>query len=70
MQNNYILNFRKRFGWSQRKLAEESGISISAIKSWESGKTKSPRWVSLVFRAILDDLPPYKNNNQEMDNDD
>jgi transcriptional regulator with XRE-family HTH domain len=69
IKNNYILNFRKRFGWSQRKLSEQSGISISAIKSWESGKTNPPKWIELVFSAILYELQPYKQYNKNSNND-
>lgn len=62
MTNNYVKNFRKRFGWSQRKLSEESGISINAIQNWESGKTKYPKWVGRVFGSILYDLPTYEDH--------
>lgn len=62
MTNNYIKNFRKRFGWSQRKLSEQSGISINAIKNWESGRTNHPAWVGFVLRSILEQLPPYKDH--------
>lgn len=61
MTNNYILNFRKRFGWSQRKLSEESGISINAIQNWEK-YNRYPKWSGFVLRAIFEQLPPYKDN--------
>jgi transcriptional regulator with XRE-family HTH domain len=63
MTNNYItLKFRKRFGWSQRILAEKSGISINAIKNWESGKTRTPNWVKFILAAIAFNLPGYGDN--------
>lgn len=65
MTNNYIKNFRKRFGWSQEKLAEQTGVSSRTIQNWESGRTLAPRWVMLVFAAIAYNLPPYKDNNDK-----
>lgn len=65
MIDNYIFNFRKRFGWSQRRFAEKSGVSISAIKNWESGKTKIPAWIKLVVAAIAFNLPPYQDHNNK-----
>ena len=69
MTDNYIKSFRRRFGWSQKKLANESGVSISAIKSWETGRTVPPRWIELVFGSILYQIPPYKQYNKESDSD-
>jgi len=62
--NNYILNFRKRFGWSQQKLADMSGISRSSIKNWENSG-KAPKWMRLICAALAYNLPAYidKDNN-------
>lgn len=69
MTSNYIINFRRRFGWSQKKLANESGVSVNTIKSWETGRTVPPRWIELVFGSILYQIPPYKQyNNSDSEN--
>jgi len=66
MKDNYILNFRKRFGWSQRQLADNTGLSKSAIQSWESGKTNPPVWIGLIFSSILHQLPPYQDHTKQI----
>jgi transcriptional regulator with XRE-family HTH domain len=64
-KNNYILNFRKRFGWSQKKLSEYSGVSINTIQNWEYGKSYPPRWIRFVFAAIAYNLPEYKDDDNK-----
>jgi len=65
-KNNYIINFRKRFGWSARQLAEKTGLSICSIYNWESGRTKPPLWLGFVFSSILYNLPPYQDNTKNI----
>lgn len=43
LTSSEIKKFRERFGWSQNKLAQMTGLGISSIKRWELGiiQTKS-----------------------------
>lgn len=33
-----VYELRKKLGWSQRKLAEELGVTSAAVARWESGE--------------------------------
>jgi len=54
---------RARKGWTQERLAEESGLSVNGIIKIESGSTAKPRTRTLVKLAEalyvgLDELEP------------
>ncbi|WP_412027049.1 helix-turn-helix domain-containing protein [Deinococcus yunweiensis] len=38
-----VADHRKRQGWSQEKLAEESGLTTRAISAIEQGQVRDPR---------------------------
>ena len=40
MTRNQIKNLRQAFGWSQQKLAEQLGISLTTVLRWEKGYTE------------------------------
>lgn len=40
-----IVALRKEIGWSQKRLAEEAGISGGALSKIESGKVKNPSYL-------------------------
>jgi len=40
LMNNYRLrNERKRYGWTQAKLAEVLGVSTKTVTRWEAGRS-------------------------------
>jgi putative zinc finger/helix-turn-helix YgiT family protein len=43
---------RKRLGWSQKKLAQMTGLGISSIKRWELGIIQTKPMDSLLRRAL------------------
>lgn len=45
-----IRDARRRRGWTQERLAEESGVGLSTILRWESGRTTQP--LSQQVRAV------------------
>jgi transcriptional regulator with XRE-family HTH domain len=56
-----IKELRKRFAWSQQKLAEKAGLSYNVITKIEQGVAKNPNIQTLVklsdaFNISLDDL--------------
>ncbi|MDD5109421.1 MAG: helix-turn-helix transcriptional regulator [Candidatus Omnitrophica bacterium] len=51
MIGEQIKKFRKKKGWSQQKLAEESGLSFNTITRIEQGIGDSPTLNTLVKLA-------------------
>lgn len=45
-----IRNRRERLKWSQQKLAERSGVSLSLVSKFEAGKTGT----RFTFKAIME----------------
>lgn len=61
MLSDRIKKFRKQKGWSQQKLAEETGLSFNAITKIEQGLAKHPTLKTLikladVFGVTMDNL--------------
>jgi transcriptional regulator with XRE-family HTH domain len=52
MKNNFLCNARRERGWTQLRLAEQLGVAMTTVRSWESGE-RSP---SLQMRLRLCDL--------------
>jgi len=40
MISGQIKNLRQAFGWSQQKLADQLGVSLTTVLRWEKGYTK------------------------------
>ena len=63
-ENFYLKNLkqlRKKKGWTQEKLAQESGISFHTLIKIERGDIKGPRLVTLIkiakaLNLSIDDL--------------
>ena len=51
MIGNRIKEFRKKKGWSQQKLAEESNLSFNTITRIEQGVGDSPTLKTLIKLA-------------------
>jgi len=67
MLTNNIKKLRKKFGWSQQKLAQKAGLSYNAITKIEQGSAKNPRMETLIkiagaFNISIDELIGKKNN--------
>lgn len=61
MLDKRIKQLRKKFGWSQQKLAEKAGLSYNVITKIEQGVAKRPTIQTMVkiadaFRISLDEL--------------
>jgi len=56
-----LIKLRKKVGWSQEKLAAESGVSYSTLIKIESGRIDNPRIGTAIkfakaLKISLDDL--------------
>lgn len=64
MEPEEIKHIRKRFRWSQERLARELGLSYSTISRWERGQaTPSPaadRLLSELTRSLLPKPKPLR----------
>lgn len=56
-----IRRARERKGWSQEELAEELGVSVTSVSSWERGVARPRNLAALdgVFSGV-DDSPTVK----------
>jgi len=66
MLSKRIKELRKLKGWSQQKLATETGLSFNAITKIEQGLAKHPTLKTLIklsdaFGVSLDELVGRKN---------
>lgn len=46
-----LCKLRRERRWSQQKLAQESGLSMSAYANLERGKVTDPKWSTVVALA-------------------
>ena len=61
MLSKKIKELRKKSGWSQQRLAEETGLSYSVVTKIEQGTAKKPTIQTMVkiadaFGVSLDEL--------------
>jgi transcriptional regulator with XRE-family HTH domain len=61
MLSRKIKDLRKKAGWSQQKLAEETGLSYSVVTKIEQGTAKQPTIQTMIkiadaFGVSLDEL--------------
>lgn len=73
MLSKKIKELRKKAGWSQQKLAEETGLSYSVVTKIEQGTAKQPTIQTIIkladaFGVSLDVLVGRKNNRYEITN--
>jgi DNA-binding XRE family transcriptional regulator len=54
-----LVEFRHRYGMTQSGFAAAMGVSVPAVSSWETGKTKIPPSLQLAMSAFIAGLPPY-----------
>jgi DNA-binding transcriptional regulator YiaG len=47
-----LVSRRERLGLSQSKLAEELGVTPSAVSMWEAGKRTTPGWLPRLLGFI------------------
>lgn len=59
---NKIKEIRKAAGITQKEFSELLGIPIDTVKSWESGRRKSPEWVEKLITEKLNAM--QKNTDQ------
>lgn len=58
MDVEYFVEWRKRVGLTQARLAEILNVNISAVKKWEGGARKLPPYIGLLMAAIEQGLEP------------
>ena len=61
MLSKKIKDLRKKAGWSQQRLAEETGLSYSVVTKIEQGMAKQPTIQTMIkiadaFGVSLDEL--------------
>lgn len=54
-----LINFRRRFDFSQQEAAQALGCSPRAIYNWERGVTTIPESIALAASAVAMGLPKY-----------
>ncbi len=54
-----MIDFRRRFGWTQQEAARALGCSPRAIVNWEKGITNVPESIALACSAVAMNLPKY-----------
>ena len=54
-----MINFRRRFGFTQAEAAQALGCSPRAIVNWEKGVTNVPESIALAASAVAFGLPKY-----------
>lgn len=57
MQNNWILESRKKLQLTQREFAELIGVSVVTVSRWENG-FRTPRIKNLIYVADLLGISP------------
>lgn len=55
MTKKQFKDLRKSIGYTQAKLAQEMGMSISAITRWERGMHPIPKIAELALRSLVRD---------------
>jgi transcriptional regulator with XRE-family HTH domain len=59
MTSEDLIDFRKRFGWSQAEAARKLGCSPRSIFNWEQGQNQIPKYIALAAAAVAMNIPPY-----------
>lgn len=53
-----LQDLREARGWTQRRLAAESGIPADVISTIETGRVKNPTWRTVKALSAALDVPP------------
>jgi transcriptional regulator with XRE-family HTH domain len=54
-----LIQWREAMGYTQQDAAEALGCSRQALRNWEDGTSKCPRYIGLAMAALALGMHPY-----------
>ncbi|MQA88708.1 MAG: helix-turn-helix domain-containing protein [Gemmatimonas sp.] len=52
MAEIFVLETRKRLGWTQKRLAQALGVTMRGVRRWERGERVPPAYLRLALIEV------------------
>jgi DNA-binding XRE family transcriptional regulator len=62
-----LIAWREAMGYTQQDAADALGCSRQALRNWEDGTSKCPRYIGLAMAALAMGMSPYGTNGDDKD---